>query len=254
MFGIDSDWCGLLSRRIGWLGRAHVLAASRYGSKLDAPPVVMGLWLLRSRGAAARSGVSTPAASGGKASQRHHRAAASQTRSRTPPPRPRAASQTRSRTPPPRPGAASQTRSRTPPPLPRAAGSRTPTRQPRKRKRAATDRLEQAAAEAPLRASTPKRVRQRRHADRRNDPELHALVGPACETAEAHEARHPGFGHHQTCPRCRFYKIGQSWVGAYGTVPAPGHGPDSVQWLDERPSHWGGPGDWAASSALTHWQ
>ena len=104
MFGIDSDWCGLLSRRIGWLGRAHVLAASRYGSKFDAPPVVMGLWLARSRGAAARSGVSTPAASGGKASQRHHRAAASQTRSRTPPPRPGAASQTRSRTPPPRPG------------------------------------------------------------------------------------------------------------------------------------------------------
>ena len=189
------------------------------------------------------SGASTPAASRGEASQRHHGAAASQTRSRTLPPRHGAASRT-----PPRPRAAS----RTPPPRPRAAASRrTPSPQPRARQRAATDRREQAAAEAPLRASTPKRVRG---ADRRDDPELHALVGPACETAEAHAARHPGFGHHQTCPRCRFYKIGPSWVGAYGTEPAPGHGPDSVQWLDERPSHWGGPGDWAASSALTQWQ
>ena len=78
----------------------------------------------------------------------------------------------------------------------------------------------------------------------------------ACETAEAHEARHPGFGYHQTCPQCRFYKRAQSWMGAYGTVPAPGHGFDSAQWLDERPSRWGGggPGDWAASSALTQWQ
>ena len=63
----------------------------------------------------------------------------------------------------------------------------------------------------------------------------------ACETAEAHEARHPGFGYHQTCPQCRFYKRAQSWMGAYGTVPAPGHGFDSAQWLDERPSHWGPP-------------
>ena len=65
----------------------------------------------------------------------------------------------------------------------------------------------------------------------------------ACETAEAHEARHPGFGYHQTCPQCRFYKRAQSWMGAYGTVPAPGHGFDSAQWLDERPSRWGG-GAW----------
>ena len=61
----------------------------------------------------------------------------------------------------------------------------------------------------------------------------------ACEIAEAHEARHPGFGYHQTCPQCRFYKRAQSWMGAYGTVPAPGHGFDSAQWLDERPSRWG---------------
>ena len=167
----------------------------------------MGLWLARSRrGAAARSGASTPAASRGEASKLHHRAAASQTRSRT----------------------------RTPPPRPRAAASRTLPPQSRARKRP------RAAADAPLRASTPERVQQGRHADRPNDPELHALVGPACETAEAHAARHPGFGHHQTCPRCRFHKIGPSWVGAYGTVPAPGHGPDSVQWLAERPSQWGG--------------
>ena len=210
-------WVGLSN----WRGSGYVLARRRR-RHLCSDCAAMGLWLLRSRpGAAARSGASTPAASRGEASQRHHGAAASQTRSRTLPPRHGAASRT-----PPRPQAAR----RTPP-----AASR------RARQRAATDRREQAAAEAPLHASTPERVRHARPgANRRDDPELYALVGPACETAEAHEARHPGFGHHQTCPRCRFYKIGPSWVGAYGYECAPCQGPDKVQWLDERPSHWGG--------------
>ena len=181
-----------------------------------------GLWLARSRGSATvRSGASTPGAARGEESRRRCGAPASRTRSRTPPPRPR------------------------------AAASRTPPPKPLTRKRAATDRRERAAAEAPLCASTPERVRPpwpRRDAVRRHEPDLHALVGRARETAEDHEARHPGYGHYQTCPRCRFYKIGPSWVSAYGTVSAPGHGPDQVQWLAERPSHWGGP--WALGCTI----
>ena len=170
-----------------------------------------GLWLARSRSrAAVRSGASTPGAARGEESRSRSGAAASRIRSRTPPPRPRAAA------------------NRTPPP----GGPRRPTR-----KGAATDRRERAAAEAPRCAATPELVRQswrRRNAVRRHDSDLHALVGPACETAEAHKARHPGYGHHQTCPRCRCYKVGPSWVSAYGTVSSPGHGPDQVLWLAVR--------------------
>ena len=184
-----------------------------------------GLWLARSRSrAAVRSGAATPGAARGEESRSRSGAAASRIRSRTPPPRPRAAA------------------NRTPPP----GGPRRPTR-----KGAATDRRERAAAEAPRCAATPELVRQswrRRNAVRRHDSDLHALVGPASETAEAHKARHPGYGHHQTCPRCRFYKVGPSWVSAYGTVSSSGHGPDQVVWLAERPSHWGGP--WALGCAI----
>ena len=112
-----------------------------------------------------------------------------------------------------------------------AAASRMP---PPKRARAAS--------------STPERTRPRRTEARRHDPDLHALVGPASESAEAHEARHPKYGHHQTCPRCRFYKIGPAWVSGYGTMPAAGHGPDRVQWIADRPSHWGGP--WALGCTI----
>ena len=84
------------------------------------------------------------------------------------------------------------------------------------------------------------RPRPPRKPSRRIDPELDALVGPACESAEAHWTRHRGYGN-MRCPRCRWYKVGPSWVSAYGTIPSSQRGPDEVHWPAERPSLWGGP-------------
>ena len=219
-------WVGAwsLARGVSW----NVIAYRSHGVFEGWAGAMAGLWLARSRGKAAATSSSTPGASSastpeapsGEVSRRRRGAAAS-------------------RTPPPRRGRAA---SRTPPapwrPRRGRAASRTPP----------APRSGRAAAAAQLGASTPERARPGRTVARRRDPDLHALVGPASESAKAHEARHPRYGRHQTCPRCRFYKIGPSWVSAYGTMPAPGHGPDQVQWIAERPSHWGGP--WALGCTI----
>ena len=88
-------------------------------------------------------------------------------------------------------------------------------------------------------APKPKGCRRTGGEPRRRDPELHELVGPANESSEAHMCRHSPPD--KTCPRCRFYSIGASWVGAYGTLDSLRHGPERVIWIAERPAHWGGP-------------
>ena len=99
--------------------------------------------------------------------------------------------------------------------------------------------IESGSAEGCASTPAPKRPRRSRSELRRRDPELHELVGPANESAEAHRCRHDPPD--KTCPRCRFYSIGASWVGAYGTLGGLRHGPERVIWIAERPARWGGP-------------
>ena len=91
-----------------------------------------------------------------------------------------------------------------------------------------------------------KRVRRSGSQTRREDQALHDLIGPATESAEAHRCRHSP--PNKSCPRCRFYKMGASWVGAYGTVHGFRHGPDRTIWVAERPARWGGP--WALGCTI----
>ena len=52
-------------------------------------------------------------------------------------------------------------------------------------------------------------------------------VGPCTETRQEHLARHEGGC--RTCPRCKYYLIGDSWTATYGSFL--GRGRNREVWL-----------------------
>ena len=75
---------------------------------------------------------------------------------------------------------------------------------------------------------------------KRSTPEqsMDVLVGPVSETREQHMERH-GKGGHPKCPRCKYYKFGEKWAKAYGSIELQ-HPRKSVRWLAEKPLRFGG--------------
>ena len=73
-------------------------------------------------------------------------------------------------------------------------------------------------------------------------------LGLVSETKEEHLARHRSNA--KNCPRCRFYKFGDSWKQAYGYVSTSSRaGPGRrVAWLAERPARW--EGTWALGCVM----
>lgn len=97
------------------------------------------------------------------------------------------------------------------------------------------------AAQSRSRAPTPApgpRPRKKRRIDEGAAVSAASFIGPATETREAHLQRHGGG--RKTCPRCRYYLHGESWLCTYGGFQSIAGPRGKTLWLGERPAKWGG--------------
>ena len=63
-------------------------------------------------------------------------------------------------------------------------------------------------------------------------------MGPASESRAEHLRRHEGGL--RSCPRCRYYLFGDTWMATYGSFESRCGPRGRTFWLGERPARWGG--------------
>ena len=102
---------------------------------------------------------------------------------------------------------------------------------------------------ASVQEETPPRQPERRRRPQQDGgaSDWATFIGSVAESQEEHLKRHGGGL--RSCPRCRWYLHGKSWLASYGGTSMQSAGPRCrVHWLQERPVRWGG--TWALGCAF----